>query len=143
MRTRAGSLLTSSPSSSPSMAIGSLPGSRPSMTVNAPGGARCGGQGRHVGLRFGVTLRVTNLNLPGNIDDVPANPNDQISNEKIEIQTSIVIGPDVSIYIFLIIFKVELYFGPKTKTYPCNLSYSHKNQQKSFEIRRYLFQRSE
>jgi hypothetical protein len=82
------------------MAIGSLPGSRPSTTVNAPGGARCGGQGRHVGLRFGVTLRVTNLNLPGNIDDVPANPNDQISNEKIEIQTSIVIGPDVSIYIF-------------------------------------------
>jgi hypothetical protein len=52
-------------------------------------------------------------NLLGNIDLVSANLND--SNEKIEIQTFVVIGYDVSVQDFLLFLKWNYTFFPKQK----------------------------
>jgi hypothetical protein len=91
-----------------------------------------------------VTSHVTNH--PGNLDHVAVNPNDpkeiEFSNEKIKIQTSIIIDPDASVQNFLLFYKVDFNLDPETSIHPCELFYHHTNPHKKYDVRKQLFQRS-
>jgi hypothetical protein len=70
-----------------------------------------------------VTNHVTNH--PGNLNHVTVNPRNpkeiEFSNERIEIQISIIIDSDSSIHNFLLFYKVDFDFNTKTSIHPCDL----------------------
>jgi hypothetical protein len=74
------------------------------------------------------------FNHPRNLDHVVVNPNNpkeiKISNEEIEIQTSVVIDHDASIQSFWLFYQVDFDVDPKTSIQPCELFYHHANPQK-------------
>jgi hypothetical protein len=91
-----------------------------------------------------MTPRVTNH--LGNLDHLSSlaiNPNDpkeiKISNEEIEIQTSVVLDLDASVKSFLLFYQVDFYFDPKTSIHPFDLFYNHVNPRKKMMSRSICF----
>jgi hypothetical protein len=84
-----------------------------------------------------MTPRVTNhLGNHDHLSSLAINPNDpkeiKISNEEIEIQTSVVLDLDASVKSFLLFYQVDFDFDPKTSIHPFDLFYNHVNPRKNW-----------